>query len=668
MKHCAVIRFLVVAHLFGCSIHFTESSAANSATPIVPRAAFLLETDKDNPGISPNGAFVSFTATSTSAVELWIAPSTSLRTTKRIATIEEGALSGYYWTSDSSRLLCLVDGKDGSYRLDSIEIQSGRRRNLLVSHNRISFFGASPSRSSIVVIGVSHRAAKWPDVYTLDVNTGKLKLVLRNESFSNILIDRDLRPVIGLGSDGKNNTLISALSRNGDHRSLFMIPADPYQPSSVIQVDAVGKVLYMLDARGRNTTALVTFDIASGKSSVLCEDARTDIRRAFFDPVTGQPLMCLAEYGSYSWTALDDSVRGDIAFLNSRMKGYWAPAAASSTASKWIVYSDGMTNPSRYMVYDRKSHTLEDFYLTTPGLAGASLATTFAVQIPARDGLPLVAYLTLPKESDPRGEGRPEHPLPLVLLIHGGPWGRAYQRLYVENQLFANRGYAVLAVQFRGSTGFGRKFTSASFKEWGGAMQDDLLDSVAWAIGNGIGKSGKIAAYGRSYGGYAALMGVLKSPEVFSCGVDISGPSDLASFVANADEGDRVFWSAMIGDPNNSEDLAMLHARSPVFAPEKLARPLLMIQGGRDTTVPKAGSDLMASKLEKEGAHFTYVVYPDEGHFFSKLEDRESTLALSEQFLANCLGGRSEPLGDLAQYELQIRYGQQYVGDGMGSP
>jgi dipeptidyl aminopeptidase/acylaminoacyl peptidase len=660
MKTCAIVRFLVVAHVFGCSIHVRESLAANFTTPIIPRAALLSETDKDNPGISPNGAFVSFTASSKGAEELWIAPSTSPRESKRTATIDEGALRSYYWSSDSSRILYLVDGKDGSYRLDSIEIRSGRRRNLLVGRTRISFFGVSPAKPNIVVIGFPRRETNWPDLYTLDINSGNLKLIMRNESFSGFLIDRDLSPVIGLGSGAENDTLVSALGRKGEHRSLFSIPADPYQPTSVKQVDAGGKVLYVLDARGRDTTALVAFDIASGKSGVLCEDARTDIKSVFFDPVTGQPLMCLAEYGSYSWTALDDAVRGDIAFLNGHMKGYWAPVAASS-ASKWIVYSDGLTEPSRYLVYDRKSHALEDFYLTTPGLVGASLATTFAVQIPARDGLSLVAYLTLPKESDRRGDGRPEHPLPLVLLIHGGPWGRAYQRLYIENQLFANRGYAVLAVQFRGSTGFGRKFTKASYKEWGRAMQSDLLDSVAWAIGAGIAQSGKVAAFGRSYGGYATLMGVLNSPEVFACGVDISGPSDLASFVAGADQGDRVFWSAMIGDPQNSEDLTMLHARSPLFAPEKLTRPLLMIQGGRDTTVRKTGSDLMASKLEKEAAHFTYVVYPDEGHFFSKLEDRESTLALAENLLARCLGGRAEPLGDLPQSKLQIPYGREYL-------
>ena len=160
MKHCATIRFLVFAHLFGCSLHITESLAANSATPIVSRAAFLLETDKDNPGISPDGAFVSFTATSKGAEELWIAPTTSPHTTKRIATIEEGALSGYFWTSDSSRILCLVQGKDGSYRLDSVEIQSGSRRNIMVSRSRISFFGVSPSQSSKVAIGCPHRAAK----------------------------------------------------------------------------------------------------------------------------------------------------------------------------------------------------------------------------------------------------------------------------------------------------------------------------------------------------------------------------------------------------------------------------------------------------------------------------------------------------------------------------
>jgi dipeptidyl aminopeptidase/acylaminoacyl peptidase len=661
MKQFAVVRLLVFTCMFSCPLDIKGSFAADSDSPIIPRAAFLSETTKDSPAISPNGAMVSFIESSKSAAKLWIASSASPRNARPVATIEDGTLSDYIWSADSSTILYQVDGKDGHHRLRSIQIDSGRRNDLLDAQSGISFFGVSRAISNRVAIGFSRGASKWPDVYSVDINSGQQKLVLRNRAFYKILVDGYLRPVIGLSIDAKKGTLVSALRSNGDHRPLFTIPADPYQPSSVQQVDADGKVLYLLDARGRDTTALVAFDIGSGKSELLCEDPHTDIKRVFFDPVTGRPLMCLSEYGSYSWTALHDSVRGDIAYLNRHMRGYWAPEAAAS--SVWIVYSDGLNAPSRYFIYDRKAHELGDLYLTTPGLVGAPLAKTYTAQFPARDGMSLVAYLTLPKDSDPQGTGIPEHPLPLVLLVHGGPWGRAYQRLYIENQLFANRGYAVLAVQFRGSTGFGRKFLRSSYKEWGGTMQSDLLDSAEWAIRSGIAQPGKIAAFGRSYGGYAALMAVLKSPEVFACSVDISGPTDLASFVADADEGDRALWAEMIGNPQNPADLQMLHARSPLFATEELRRPLLMIQGGHDTIVRKAGSDLMASKLEKAGARFSYVVYPDEGHFFSSLQARDSTLALSENFLANCLGGRAESLEDLSKDRLQIVYGKEFIGE-----
>lgn len=652
-----MVRLLILASALGCFLCIAKSLAGGSDVPIISRAAFLLETDKDNPEISPDGALVSFTASPRGMTELWIASAASPSDAKRIATIEDGELSNYYWSTDSSKILSLVDDRSGRHRLASIDIKSGHGRNLLDTRDRISFLGASATKPNTVAIGLQRADSKGLDAYAADINSGRRTQILREVSVDKFLMDRNLRPVIGISNVSNNVTIVSALRRSGHPRTLFSIAADPYQPSSVLQINGDGQVLYLLDARGRDTTALVAFDIAANKSSILCEDARTDIKRVFFDPSTGRPSMCLAEYGSFLWTALEDAYRGDIDWLNTHMKGYWEPVAAATNGARWIVYSDGVDEPSKYQIYDRETHSLADLFITTPDLIGAPLSKTHAVQISTRDGLMLVAYLTLPKGSDPLGDGRPEHPVPLILMIHGGPWGRAYQRLYSENQFFANRGYAVLAVQFRGSTGFGRRFTKSSYKEWGGSMQNDLLDSIAWAVKAGIAQPGKIAAYGHSYGGYAALLGILKSPEIFACSVDISGPTDLAAFVADAEEGDRAARLEMIGDPANPGDLRMLHERSPLFATENLKRPLLMIQGGKDTTVRRAGSDLMASKLERDGAHFSYVVYPEEGHRISKLEDRESALAWYENFLAGCLGGRAEPMKDFSKLQMQIVYG-----------
>ena len=658
-------RLALAVLTLGTVLAIDASSRANSSavpsTPLISRAALLSDTDKDNPKISADGTSVSFTAVSNGTVNVWVAPTASPTLATPVTAITDGSLRDYYWSARGSQILYLVDGKNGHQELASVDVASKRNKVLLDTQSHISFLATSPSKRNTVAIGLAQGASKRPDLYALNIDNGKLTRMLENASFSSFLFDRGLNPVIGFNEDASNETFAFAIDRSGAHRPLLSLPADAYFTSSVQALSADGKTLYLLDARTRNTAALTAFDIASGKSTILCENSLTDIKRVFFDPVTQRPLMCLAEYGTYSWTALDGSVQDDIAFLNSHMKGYWSPIAAATNAAVWIVYSDGMTGPSGYEIYDRKTHALKNLFLTTPGLVGASLAATHTVQFLARDGLALVAYLTLPHDADPNDEGKPSRPLPMVLMVHGGPWGRAYQRVYLENQLFANRGYAVLAVQFRGSTGFGRKFMASSYGEWGGAMQNDLLDGVSWAIKTGVAEPGRIAIYGHSYGGYATMLGILEAPQVFACGVDSSGPTDLVSFIKDADEGDRNSWRTMIGDPTNAAQFAMLRARSPLFATQKLKRPLLMIQGGQDATVRRTASDQMAATLDNGQAPFTYVVYPDEGHFFTKGEDVESTLALSETFLANCLGGTAEPLGDLSNTKLQVVYGKEHI-------
>ncbi|MEO0056582.1 MAG: hypothetical protein RIT17_9, partial [Pseudomonadota bacterium] len=281
------------------------------------------------------------------------------------------------------------------------------------------------------------------------------------------------------------------------------------------------------------------------------------------------------------------------------------------------------------------------------------------------DELTLPCYLTLPPGSDTAGKGRPDAPVPMVLLVHGGPWARDTYGFNSAHQLLANRGYAVLSVNFRGSTGFGNAFLNAGNKQWGLAMHDDLIDAVEWAVAEGIAQADRIAIMGGSYGGYATLAGLTFTPEVFACGVDIVGPSNLETLLSTIPP----YWAPLVktfhermGDPSTEEGLELLRAASPLHKADRIVKPLLIAQGANDPRVKQSESDQIVGAMKAADIPVTYVLYPDEGHGFARPENNIAFYAIAENFLAECLGGRAEPLGDtLVPASAQIIEGAAHV-------
>ncbi|MBU2032724.1 MAG: alpha/beta fold hydrolase, partial [Alphaproteobacteria bacterium] len=274
-------------------------------------------------------------------------------------------------------------------------------------------------------------------------------------------------------------------------------------------------------------------------------------------------------------------------------------------------------------------------------------------------------YLTLPPGSDADGDGTPEAAVPLVLMVHGGPWARDGYGYNSYHQWLANRGYAVLSVNFRGSTGFGKEFISAGDLEWGRKMHDDLIDAVDWAVAEGITDADKVAIMGGSYGGYATLAGLTFTPETFACGIDIVGPSNLETLLETIPP----YWEPLIaqfhermGNPNTPEGLAMLKERSPLHSADRIVKPLLIGQGANDPRVKQAESDQIVAAMQEKNIPVTYVLFPDEGHGFAKPNNNIAFNAVAENFLATCLGGRAEPIGDTVKGSTaQIVEGEEYV-------
>jgi dipeptidyl aminopeptidase/acylaminoacyl peptidase len=317
--------------------------------------------------------------------------------------------------------------------------------------------------------------------------------------------------------------------------------------------------------------------------------------------------------------------------------------------STWTVAFLVDNSPARSYLYDRKAKKAMFLFTNRKALEGLPLAHTFPRVIKSRDGLDLVSYLTLPPWSDQDGNGRPDRPLPMVLLVHGGPWARDTWGLDPEHQWLANRGYAVLSVNYRGSTGFGKAFINAANREWAGKMHVDLLDAADWAVREGIALKDKIAILGGSYGGYAVLVGLTFTPDVFACGVDIVGPSSLVTLLNTIPpywEPAIAMFTTRVGDHRTEEGRKFLESRSPLSFVDRIQRPLLIGQGANDPRVKQSEADQIVAGMQRKGIPVTYVLYPDEGHGFARPENRLSFNAVVEAFLSQYLGGRYEPVGN----------------------
>jgi dipeptidyl aminopeptidase/acylaminoacyl peptidase len=387
-------------------------------------------------------------------------------------------------------------------------------------------------------------------------------------------------------------------------------------------------------------------------------------------PVTGKAQAYQSKYLRSEWIALDPAIRDDLELVKTKLRGEVAITSRSNADDRWIVEVDPVTSSPRTYLFERESDRLTELFVSRPEIEPLRLAAMHPLELRARDGLTLPSYLTLPVGSDPDGDGRPEDPLPLVLLVHGGPWLRDSFGYDPYHQWLANRGYAVLSVNFRGSAGFGKSFISAGDREWGGKMHQDLLDAVGWATSSGVALPERVAIMGASYGGYATLAGLAFTPEVFACGVDVVGPSNLLSLLAATPP----YWESLkrqlykrVGDPRTPEGEAFLRERSPLFSVEAIRKPLLIAQGANDPRVPRAESDQIVDAMGERGIPVTYLLFPDEGHGLARPENVIGFTAVAENFLQPCLGGRAEPIASAAgRSSMEVLRGPEHV-EGLAS-
>ena len=644
------------------------NTPAPAPAPLIPRAALFGNPTRAQGLISPDGQWLSWIAPRDGVLNIWVAPASDPEAARAITSATARPIRQHFWAPDASAVMYIQDkGGDENFLLYRVDIATGAETSLTPFENTlVQLIGASTTRKDKLLLGLNNRDPQWHDVHLLDLATGTLTLVLENNAYAGFEADDSLTLHMAYRQNEAGGTDYFRITGNVVEETPFETTAmEDSLTTAPAGYTSDGATLYWIDSRGRNTAALFAQDTATGARRLIAEDVKADISSTLRHPVTGEVEAYAVNYLKTEWVATDPGVAASLAWLGERLEGSFGVNSRTDDDTVWIVWNDPLTRPVRTFIYDRTAQTLTPFYTSRPELEGAPLQPMHAVEIASRDGLTLPSYLTLPPGSDADGDGVPEAPVPMVLLVHGGPWARDTYGFNAAHQMLANRGYAVLSVNFRGSTGFGKGFLNAANKQWGLKMHDDLIDAVNWAVDQGIAQADKIAIMGGSYGGYATLAGLTFTPEVFACGVDIVGPSNLETLLSTIPP----YWAPLVkifhermGDPSTEEGLALLRAASPLYKADKIVRPLLIAQGANDPRVKQSESDQIVAAMKAAGIPVTYVLYPDEGHGFARPENNIAFYAIAENFLAECLGGRAEPLGDaLKPASAQIVEGAAHV-------
>ena len=646
--------------------------------PLIPLRTLFSPGSLDAAQISPDGERYAYFGPLGGVANLWVAPVDDpdagrplTRETQR--GLQSRDVSGnvmYRWSTDSRYILFPQDNQgDENWNLWSVEVATGEMRNLTrLEGARVELAGLSEDLpgQALVRIGESLLAAE--DLYRVDIGTGERTLVQKAEGFIAFLSDNLLRPRIAMALNADDGIDLFRSAGDGVWQPAFTVGADDLPALSatgyqrIARFDRENRRAFFYDSRGRDTIALVAYDLETEELEVVAEDSRVDIGGVLYHPTTHRPQAYATNFTRNSWHVLDETIADDLGWLDDQTDGDVNVVSRSSDDHRWIVRFTLAHEPETYLLFERGEggeRTLRQLFVTTPELQGLRLAKMYPTVIQSRDGLDLVSYLSYPPWLD-AGDGRPTEPVPLVMLVHGGPSderaGYAYGAFV---HWLANRGYGVFYVNFRGSPGFGKAFVNGQRMEWGGKMHDDLVDQVEWAIAEGITRADQVAIVGGSYGGYAVLVGMTMTPDVFACGVDLVGPSNLEIFMPhwNVDT-----MSKIVGDPRTEEGRAFLQSRSPINFAHQARNPILIGQGAQDSRVPQEQSDSMVEVFERSGAQATYLLYPDEGHGFIRTENNTSFWAVAEHFLADCLGGRSQPLGDALQgSSIQVPVGAEHI-------
>jgi len=604
--------------------------------PLVPREILFGNPERISPRISPDGARLAWIAPDDGVLNVWLR--TVGEDDDRVVTSDrDRGIRIFFWGPDNRRILYLQDtGGDENWRLHDVDLATLETRDLTPFDGvQAQIEGIDKRFPDRVLVGLNRDNPELHDVYLLELASGELTKVTENPGYIGFCADTrfEVRAAVEPHPDGG----MSVVVRDGPDapwRRILTVGQEDSLGLAPLAFSEDGTRLLVLSSAGANTTRLLWLDCADGSESVVVEDPEYDVTGLRLHPDTNEPQIAFVTRERMDYVVLDPAVRGDLDRLRALEPGDLSLDGHDDADRVWLAGYTADDGPVRYHAYDRETGTTTFLFEHQPALSAYELAPMEPFRFTARDGLPIHGYLTFPP-------GVPRTALPAVLNVHGGPWARETWGFDPEAQWLANRGYLCIQVDFRGSTGYGKRFLNAGDREWGAKMHDDLLDAVAHVVDEGSADPGRIAIYGGSYGGYAALVGAAFTPDIFRCAVDIVGPSNLNTLI----ESIPPYWAPFlaqfhtrVGNPETEADF--LWERSPLSRVDDIRIPLLIAQGANDPRVKQAESEQIVAALREKGIPHEYLLFEDEGHGFAKPENRLRFYAAAERFLAEHLGGR----------------------------
>lgn len=633
--------------------------------PLIPRAVLFGNPERANVQISPDGAKISFLAPVQGVMNIWV-QTIGTDDAHAITAAKERPISQYFWAPNSEQIIYTQDrGGDENFRAYAVTVADGSEVSLTpfeqVAARVIKVDRDHPDE---ILVALNNRVPQLHDVWRINTRSGKGEMIFQNDDgFANLGADSTLTVRYGLLMKPDGSSVVRARSgAAGAWSDLATFAFEDAASSGPVIISRDGGTLFMTDSSRGDTSALWAYPLGGGAPTPIASNPHADLSDAVFDPATGRPQAVAFEHARMEWSVIDPAFKPDWEAITAAIPGEVEILSRDRADQRWILAALRDAGPTEFFLWDRSAGKATHLFSNRPALEGLPLSPMKPVTITARDGLQLVSYLTLPR-------GVPAKDLPMVLLVHGGPWARDSWGFNALHQWLANRGYVVLSVNFRGSTGFGKAFLNAGNREWAKKMHDDLLDAVAWAVKEGIADPERIAIMGGSYGGYATLVGLTFTPETFACGVDIVGPSHVATLLKTIPpywEPMKAMFEQRVGSLDEAE---FLDSISPLTKVDQIRRPLLIGQGRNDPRVKESESVQIVEAMERKRIPVTYVVFPDEGHGFARPENRLGFFAVTEAFLGKHLGGAYEPIGeDLARSTAEIPTGAALVpgvSDGM---
>ena len=614
--------------LFNLAIFMSISFAINAQVREVPLKDFFKNPEKTGYQISPDGNYFSFLAPWESRLNIFV-QKIGDKDAVRITSAKERDITSYFWKGNNKIMYLQDKAGDENFKLYSVN-KDGSDLKLLTPEDKVraGIVDDLEDIDDYMLISTNERNPQAFDVYRLNVNTGERKMIAENPgNIMGWITDHDGKLRVATASDGVNSVI---MYRNTEEEPFKEVLVTNFRDEvNPLFFTFDNKFMYASSNLGRDKNAIVKFDIANGKEiEMLYENPDVDVSGLSYS--RKRKVLTTISYvkEKREMKFLDSETEKRYDRLKKELGNYEVVVTGlNKNEDKFLVRTYSDRSLGSYYFYDAASDKLSKIVEVSPWLNENELAVQKPVSYKSRDGLTIHGYLTLPVGVEPKN-------LPVVMNIHGGPWARDNWGFNPEVQFLANRGFAVLQVNFRGSTGYGKKFWEASFREWGKKMQDDVSDGVKWLISEGIANPKKVGIYGGSYGGYATLAGLAFSPELYACGVDYVGVSNLFTFMKTIPpywEPFRKMMYEMVGNPE--VDSALFVSASPVFHTDKIVAPLFVAQGKMDPRVNIAESDQMVEAMKKRGVDVEYMVKDNEGHGFRNEENRFDFYGAMETFL-----------------------------------